>query len=76
MLYTFRSDLSAKAEGSAEIVLYIGDTGSFVHIGSTLKVVIEAAVVEVYRAYYSLFSVADEDLRVDETGGIFIYLHT
>ena len=61
---------AALAPRVLEILLDLGDAGDVPQIGRALKVVVEAAVVQVDGAHHRLGVVADEDLGVHESGGV------
>ena len=71
-----RCYLTAFFQRLLKIALNIADAGGACHICRALKMVIQAAVVKVYGADYCGVVVADKNLCVYKSRGVFIDAHT
>ena len=58
----------ALGQGLLKVFFNARDTGGLIQIGGALEVVIQAAVVQIDRAYYGLAVVTDKDLGWTKPG--------
>ena len=74
--YCLKAYFTAFLACCLEILLNLSDARGLIHIRCTLKMMVQASVIQIDRPHYGLPVVADKHFCVDKARRIFIDFHT